>query len=576
MNYYYIFEKYIIIDYNVRSCRNKNTLSKEQVMFNESINKCISTKKKILGYFLIAFLIALTDFFVYSDGGSQSIFSHVMYFPILLAALIGEMKLSFMTALIGGITLGPLMYRDVSTQTSQEPREWVFRLLIFVIIAIVFGFLVQQIKQYEMKEMDQFFFNDAIGLANANQLKVDLSKRIEMKEPFSLIAFQISNMDHINRYVDYRVGEKSLKKVIQMFLDFENLELVYFICSNEFAVILPKRNVKDTYELALKFLQRLIEPISINGFLIEIIMKAGIVHCPSHSCHPDELFRKMELALDEAHDSLEPYIYDEETERKNKEKYEIRLSLHDAIPNEQLFLVYQPKVSLKEKKIIGVEALLRWKHPKKGFINPEKFIAIAENVGLINEITKWVIQNTIQQLTLWQKEGILVNLAINFSPKDMKNSNLVNFLKQSVERYKINSQWIELEITERGIIKNMDFVKTLLNDARSCGFTISMDDFGTGYNSLLNLIQLPIDYIKIDKLFIDQIKDDEDPIELKNIIQMAHRLGIQVIAEGVENRNQLEWLKENECDYIQGYYFSEPLLPNDLVKFIKNFPINLG
>ncbi len=568
----FYFDKYTIIDYNSKSSYYKYNFCKGKSMLNDFKNR----KKQVLGYFFIVFLILLTDIMVYLDGGSQSVLSHFMYIPILLAAFLGERKYSFMTAILGGLTLGPFMYKNMEEGITQTPKEWIFRLFIFCIVGYLTGLLLEEVKKYEVQKAERKFFNDTIGLANANQLKIDLPKQIKTKEAFSLVAFQIANMDHINRYVDYTIGEESLKKVIRMFLETKSSSLVYSICNNEFAAIFPQTAVSDTYKTALEFLEKFKEPISVCGFIVEIIMKVGIVHCPSHSCCPDELFKKMELALDEAPDSSEPYIYDEEAERKNKEKYEIQLSLHEAIQNEEFYLVYQPKICLNENKVIGIEALLRWRHPDKGIISPEKFIPIAENIGIINEITKWVIENTIRQLTIWQKKGITVNAAINFSSKDMKNSDLVRFATEFVKENDIEPQRIELEITERGIIKNLDFVSGLLNEARKFGFTISMDDFGTGYNSLRNLIQLPIDYLKIDKFFIDQISEANSPDELKNIIHMAHKLGIQVIAEGVESHAQLQWLKQNNCDYIQGYYFSKPLPADELEAYLKDFSFSFS
>lgn len=378
-------------------------------------------------------------------------------------------------------------------------------------------------------------------------------------------------MDHINRSIDYRIGEASLEKAIHMFSNSSSSHEIYYIYNNEFAVVLPKYNVEDTYIKALKFLEEFREPVSIKGFKIEIVMKAGIVHCPLHSSNSDELFKKMELALDQASNSLDLCVYDAKLEKRNKEKYEIQMSLHDAISNKQFYLVYQPKISLNENKVIGVEALLRWKHPQKGFIDPEQFISIAENIGIINDITRWVIENTVQQLSQWQQKGFYINAAINFSTKDVKTDELVEFMKKCIKENRVNPEKIELEITERGAIKNLDFVKSLLNNARKFGFKISIDDFGTGYNSLFNLIKLPVDHLKIDKFFIDRINDLDGQIAVKNIINMAHKLDIKVVAEGVENQKQLEWLKQHACDYIQGYYYSKPLLPDELIKYVKTF-----
>ncbi len=171
----------------------------------------------------------------------------------------------------------------------------------------------------------------------------------------------------------------------------------------------------------------------------------------------------------------------------------------------------------------------------------------------------------------WRQEGIIIKVAINISSKDLKNNSVMEFTQECIKQSGIDPKNIEFELTERGIIENENMVKYLLNDIRKCGLKFSLDDFGTGYNSLINLIKLPIDYIKIDKFFIDNIDDEDCKVLIKSIINTAHKRGKEIIAEGVEKKEQVEMLSRMDCDQIQGYYYSKPLLPEKLKDYILNY-----
>lgn len=540
-------------------------------MFNHFIHKVLTSSKHMACIFIVLLLIFLIDTIVYLTGGTEFAFTHLMYIPIIIAAFWGNIKFAFATAIIAGISVGPFINRNVSEEMAQAPKEWMFRIILFAGIGMVVGLLFQRIKVYKKQEIDKAFKNQLTGLPNANKLKLDLNRMIGKKKRFSLLTFQIINMEHINRYIDYEIGEKARLRVIDVLSNFVDKGSIYYIYSNELAVVMSKCSVGDAYLKGLKFMNVFKEPVVIEGYFIEMVLKGGVVHYPLHGSEPNDLFKKMELALDQASNAFDLCVYDAVTEKKNKEKYEIQVALYDAIKNNEFYLVYQPQISLEENRVMGFEVLLRWKHPQKGLINPEEFIKIAEDIGMISEITKWVIKNTIAQLKKWKEEQITRKVAINLSSKDLTNNCIIDFMKQCIKDSELDPTMIECEITERAVIENLNMVKFLLNDARDFGFKISLDDFGTGYNSLLNLMKLPIDYLKIDKYFIDRMKEEDDRIAINNMIQLAHNLEMEVIAEGVESKKQLEWLSDKRCDHIQGYYFSKPLLPEKITEYVLNF-----
>lgn len=512
----------------------------------------------------VLLLILATTYIVYLTGGTNSSFTHIMYIPIILAAYNWKIKGAAIVAFLGGITLGPLMPKDVAEGIIQEPSSWIFRTVMFVIIGIVIGLLFQHVKTLMKKENEKSFENDITGLPNTYKLQLDLNKVINKKKKFSLVTFKIINLDDINRYTDYSIGIKSLFKVIELLINLMGKDNVYSIYTNQLAVIMPELSTEDAYLKGLEFLKIFKEPISIDGFLVDIIIKGGIVSYPLHGNKPYDLFKKMDIALGTESNLSALSVYNTSIENQNKEKYEIIISLYEALKNDEFHIVYQPKISLNDNRIIGFEALLRWKRGNKELVNPEKFIKIAEDIGIIGEITKWVIKTTIKQLERWQEEGIITKVAINISSKDLKNKSIIEYIKNKLKESKINPTMLELELTERGIIENENMAEFLLNDARKNGMKISLDDFGTGYNSLITLIKLPIDYLKIDKYFIDNIEDEDNYVLINNLIRIAHNLEMKVIAEGVEKEEQIRRLKNMGCDYFQGYYFSKPLPPEEI------------
>lgn len=229
------------------------------------------------------------------------------------------------------------------------------------------------------------------------------------------------------------------------------------------------------------------------------------------------------------------------------------------------------EINLENNEIIGFEALLRWKSDRWGMMNPGKFIKIAEDAGIISEITKWVIKNVIDQLTKWKENGIQTKVAINISSEDLRDDTLIEYTKECLKASPIDSTMLEFELTERTIVENEKQVGHLLNKIKDSGIKTSLDDFGTGYNSLIHLSKLPIDYIKIDKIFIDNLNNMRDKVIIKGTIDLIHGLGREVIVEGVETAEQVDVLGNMDCDNIQGYYFSKPLPPEEVKQYILNF-----
>lgn len=249
---------------------------------------------------------------------------------------------------------------------------------------------------------------------------------------------------------------------------------------------------------------------------------------------------------------------------------ELKVALESK--NSQLFMNYQPKLNMKTNKVDKLEALIRWINNDGDFVNPELFISLAEKSGLIVALTRWVILNVVQQINRWNQLGYQFKVSINLSAQDIQNEQFVEFLLTTVSQYKIAATQITLELTERDIAENEALVVARLSHLKSLGFAISVDDYGIGQSSLAKLKSLPVDELKIDKTFIlslEKCQQDQDIVY--STILLGHKLGLSVVAEGIENNESLTILNGFQCDYAQGYYISRPVTAEKLIEWYEKY-----
>ena len=524
---------------------------------------------------IILFSIIIIDIIVYVTGGTSSIV-HLMYIPIIISVFIFGINGGLIIAIIAGITVGPWMPLKVSESAFQQTGSWVLRVFMFINIVLVVGLLLEYIRNANDLEKKKAYEDIITGFPNSNKFKHDLCELINQhkQKSFSLIIYEFENLDMINRYVDQDTGQKSFIKLLNIADEFFSMGNIYTINSNKFVVVVPEYSYEEAYVIAKEFSQKTKKPIYIKDLPIAILIKGGIVFYPLHSIGINEIILKLDKALDQAcRTQNDIVIYDNKLAEESEKHYNTIISLYHALQNNMFTLVYQPKINLHDNEIQGVETLLRWNDISNNNISISQLIGIAEDAGFISEITKWVIKNAISQLKKWQEEGIEIRIAINLSSRDLNDDLIVNYIRDCIKLYNVNPTFIEFELTERTLIEDEEKLLYLLNEIKGEGIKISLDDYGTGYNSLIYLVNLsfPFDYIKIDKLFIDNIANEQNKILIESIIGAVHGLGIEVIAEGVETEEQVNVLKRIGCDIIQGYYYSKPLSPEDLKTFVINF-----
>lgn len=528
---------------------------------------------KIMASLGILSLIFIIGVFVYFTGGTTS-FVHLMYIPIFISVFLFGIKAGIYASVIAGLALGPYMPLVVNEGIMQETRSWVFRIIMFIIIVIVVGLLLRYIKAINESEKRRAYIDVHTGYPNSNKLIEDLNKMIiEQKyKTLSLVVFEYKNREMINQYVDHETGTKSFINLIKNADEFFNSCNLYTVSTNKFIIIIPDYDYKRAYSMANEFTDKTKQPMFVDTLPISLIVKGGIVNFPMHSKEINDLVLKLDKVLSQVEKSQKNItIYDNKLEFESIKYYNTLVSMYYSLQNGMFKLVYQPKISLKNNEVISTEALLRIKYDTYNNISISQLINMAEDVGFISEITKWVIKNSVMQIKLWQEVGINIKVSINLSTIDLNDDSIINYTKNCLLTNKVDASMLEFELTERSIIEDEQKVLIVLNKIKKEGMKISLDDYGTGHNSLSYLVNasFPFDYIKIDKMFIDKLGEEQNEVLLAGIIDTAHVLGIDVVAEGVETENQTEILKRIGCDIIQGYYCSEPLSPEELTEYIK-------
>ena len=523
---------------------------------------------KVTSYIVIFIMIILIEIFVYFTGGTTA-FVHLMYIPIILTVFVFGIKEGIVTSIVAGLVLGPYMPMVVSQGIQQEPRSWMFRIIMFILIVFVVGTLLDKIKNYYDLEKRRAYQDIITGYPNLNKFKEDVNRIItEGKHgTFSLVLFEFKNKDMVSHYVNHDISNKAFMNLVQIADEFFNSYDIYTISSRKFIVVLPNNDYNDAFIKANMFYNRIREPIYIEALPISIIIKGGIVTFPYHSNEAIDIILKLEKALSQVSKSQKSIaIFDNDLEIESRKYYDTLVSLYDYLQDDMFRLAFQPKIRICDKKIIGVEALLRMKDETHKNISIAQLISIAEDAGFLHEITRWVILNTVKQIRAWKDKGVHLNVSINLSSVDLNDCSIIDYTVNCINEYNISPEQLEFELTERSIIEDVDRVLGVLREIKKHGIKISLDDYGTGHNSLKYLVDelFPYNYIKIDKLFIDNINKQQNKSLVTGIIETAHTLGIEVVAEGVETEMQLEILREINCDTVQGYYFSKPLTPDDL------------
>jgi len=399
------------------------------------------------------------------------------------------------------------------------------------------------------------------------------------------VVMMLMDLDHfkeINDALGHATGDEILIDVAQRLqLVLRTSDTLARLGGDEFGILLPK--IKDGHrsaeKIAEKFQQQFIKPFRCGGNELYLGVSIGIAVYPEHGDDVATLMSRSDVAMYSAKNTEAAYrFYDTQLDTHTQQHLQLSGDLRHALERDELVLHYQPKIDLQSNSVVGAEALIRWYHPIHGLIRPDEFIPLAERTGLIRSITEWVIENAVAQSKVWFDAGYEIRMAINLSVRSFQSAGLVDGISDLLRDLNMPADFLEIEITENLLMSDIANISQMLTQISEVGVSIAIDDFGTGYSSLAYLKKLPLNTLKIDKSFVmDMVDDENDTAIVRSTIDLAHNLGLSVVAEGIESAEIVNLLVELGCDGGQGYHFSKPQPPEKFLTRVQELfvPLNI-
>jgi diguanylate cyclase (GGDEF)-like protein len=534
-------------------------------------------KDKVIVLLVISALIVGITLLVFLTGGTVFVYPHLLYIPIILSALFFRVPGGFFTAIICGLIMGPMMPLNISTGEMQPLANWLVRTAFFIIIGsfagVIFSSLDKAFTNYEWQLQHDLL----TMLPNRSYLTSELEKLINEASPkdkYAVIIFLINNAHEISNLFGLDNADKMLLQISERIRGTPAATPLCFLASSICGFVVHYENQEHLEETIINSIESTIdESFYLGNIPVFLDISIGIALYPRNFHDPNILVRKAKSAAYTAHEQGTNYWYFKDEETLNKETLAILGSIHGAIKDNQFSIHYQPIIDLAHQKLVGLEALIRWRHPEFGMIPPMNFLPKIETTSLIYQVQEWVFRKAFFEVF---NTGIVDNqlfLSVNLSARGLVNYYQVgsSFYKL-IDEYKIAPERIILEITETTIMTDQENSFNALSQLRDYGVKIAIDDFGAGYSSLNYIKSLPADYIKIDQNFIREIHVSQKDQEIvKASLSISNALGFKSIAEGVECEEGFHWLQTEGCQYAQGYYIGHPMPIEKLPAWIKAF-----
>lgn len=434
--------------------------------------------------------------------------------------------------------------------------------------------MVQTFDRLEQEKLELYTLarTDSLsGLANRNHLEERVEEIIAVSKrnnkEFALLFLDLDHFKSVNDSLGHNVGDELLRNIAHVIQELlRPNDVVARIGGDEFVIVLTQcKSHIELIKIVDRIQKRLATPWQIQTFPINITSSIGITLYPKDGESLLTLMKHADIAMYEAKEKgRKGYsFFTKELNNKTQEYINLTNTMKEALQKNRYVLYYQPQNRVSTGEIIGAEALIRWEDPKKGIIPPNVFIPIAEQNGFITVLGDWILDTAIAQKKEWENKGIDIKLSINVAAKQVLEDDFVPTLEGLLQKYKINASKLSLEITEYIFLDNSISVYKTFESIKKLGVQISLDDFGTGYSSLSYLKDFPLDILKIDKIFMDNYKNDDGAIFVETIIKIAQTLRLEVVAEGVESKEQITFLKTLGCDFYQGYVCSKPISSKD-------------
>jgi diguanylate cyclase (GGDEF)-like protein len=516
----------------------------------------------------------------------QSDFNHLILSILITAFIVIIIAITFSRILSQGLSQPLNVLMEVTKKIGRgelEVPKLTYNLPI-EFTALYQGFVVMgsAIEQREQEITYQAERDILTGLFNRQKTLKKVNDYFEENINLVLVTFNIKNFKELNDTIGINNADTILKEIasrINAYIDdfnqkSDNKGIAARVNSDEFLLCLPINNTEIINKLVELLRSNVEQPFWVAGIKINLSLYYGIANSIDHGIDAEKLTRRSNIAVSSAYqDQLSVRFYKEGEDENYLYKLNLIEELKIALENpiSPLFMNYQPKLNIQTGKVDKLEALIRWINNKNEFVNPELFVGLAEQAGLITTLTRWVVLQVVKQVDQWNQLGYQFKVSINLSAQDIQNDDFIDYLQATLSEYKVTATQITLELTERDLAEDEVLVADRLSHLKSLGFEVSVDDYGIGQSSLAKLKNLPVDELKIDKTFIlrlDQCKKDQDIVS--STISMGHKLGLRVVAEGVENKESLELLRQFNCNYAQGYYISRPVSAEKFIEWYKS------
>ncbi len=434
-------------------------------------------------------------------------------------------------------------------------------------LANAFRTMQQGLIARESRIMDLAYRDTLTALPNralySERLDQALASGARMRTPVAVLLMDLDQFKDVNDSLGHPIGDMLLCEVAARLQSVVrgSADTVARLGGDEFAILLPGSTAVDAEYVAREIVQVFEAPMTLDGHLVDVRASIGMAAFPDHGSESATLLRRADIAMYAAkRKNLGIVVWDDRYDQHSGERLSLMSDLRQAVDNDELTLLFQPKVPLSSSNENFVEALVRWRHPLRGMVPPLEFIPFAEQTGYIRAITQWVLAHAVKQCAAWRAEGLLMNVSVNLSARDLMDPELPERFHAMLDQSFCAARWFTLEITESAILDDPAHAIENMKRLNALGCRLAIDDYGTGYSSLSYLRHLPVHELKIDKTFVmGMARDPSDAVIVRSTIDLAHNMGLAVVAEGVEDEATLEQLRALGCDMVQGYWLSRPL-----------------
>ena len=499
--------------------------------------------------------------------------------PLILISAIA-MLLAFVVgfALAGSVTRP--VTRLVSAARRIESGDYTVPVPVrssaeFGTLSNVFNSMQSGIAEREGRLLHQANHDALTGLPNrlmaAQRLAAAIQASRGTKSPIAVLLLDIRDFERINASLGHSIGDEVLRELGRRLSSrLRSVDTVARVGLAQFLVILEDTTVEAAQQQASELVAAVRNGMLRDDVHVSLLPHIGICMYPDHGELPADLLRRAETALYDGHESDQRVtLYQTGRDEGHRRQLELVGDLRRAIAANELTLLYQPKVEMASRKVKSLEALVRWFHSTHGFIPPAEFIPFAERTGGIGMLTRWVVQNAVRQVRRWSDQGLEAEVSVNLSAVDLHDTDLANMIIAELASNQVDPTRLVLEITETAAMRETPLAVRVMEELRTYGVRFSIDDFGTGFSSLVQLKRLPVDEIKIDKSFVLDLKpDSDDAVIVRSTIDLGHSMGLKVVAEGVDKAETWQFLAQLGCDLAQGYFVSHPMKAEDVPAWV--------